>query len=232
MLNRGYDAVRSAAWPRGRFALDALAVFAVIVSALLDCGAAAAQTFRYPQNCDEVTGDEGDDPVVRMSIDAGEPIYRDYNVISIGDDTPPQWGIVMGPYDAGKTYNIYATYTPFLTSDTKVTFMEEGSAVYQPLPDPGDTFVGREAIRNSWTVIIVDNQNRSIPEAYVDFIPEFKGSSPYTMQADESGKIVLRCVQDARSYAITVYDKDHKYLYDGFFPVTDGTGSSRSQAYR
>jgi hypothetical protein len=215
------------------------AACAVMVLAAACAGPAVAQqTFVLPEVCISATGDEGDDPVVLVSLGTGEKTFTGFTLLHFVN--PVSWGILIKPYRAN-TYNIFTTYTPFLTSDRQSKFNVDLPSLMVPLPDPGVSGGREMQIWNTFTVTIMDAANKdSVPNAFVDFIPAFPGSSPYTMQADAQGHVVLNCVQQVSSgYRVTVYGADHNYLYDGSFPtnassLTDAAGkpagSSRSFA--
>lgn len=195
--------------------------------------AAAAQSFVLPKECTSATGDEGDDPVVVIAKGSGEATFTNFVLLRFVN--PISWGISISPFVAD-TYNIITTYTPFLTSDRLLQLNRNLPSLIVPLPAPGATSGRETAIYGTFVVTIMDKAGKdAVPNAFVDFIPDFVGSSPLEMQADSSGKITLNCVQqNFQGYNITVYDAGHQYLYDGSFPAdassvataVEGEGSS------
>lgn len=208
---------------RRRFATGALA-------ALLLPASAEAQVFNLPQQCTSgATGSEDEeDPVVLISLGTGQKNFRGFELSSASRN---RWYIKIAPAQA-QQYNVFVTWTPFLTSDMTINLNNNRPSVSYTLPEAGVTGGRRMTIWRTYTLTINDASGKQVvPNAYVDFVPAFDGSSPYTMQANAQGVIVLNCVQQVSSgYHITVYDQTHKYLYDSTFGSTGLTASARGDA--
>lgn len=194
----------------------------LLAGALVVPGAAEAQSFTLPQECAQygATGSEGDDPVVIVVDNYVNQWITTFTLQLISQQPVIQWGITISPFRGGLSgYNIFTTYTPFLTSDALVQSPSSWSAFNVYLPQPGVSAGRRTAIYGTFNLQIRNQaQTTPVPYAFVDFIPDFVGSSPLTIQADGNGMIALRCVQqNFQGYNITVYDANHQYLYDGSF---------------
>lgn len=187
-------------------------------------GMAHAQSFTLPQECAKygATGSEGDDPVVLVVDNYVNRWIYHFSLHLVSKTPIIQWGVSISPFRGGTSgYNIFTTYTPFLTSDTLVSSPASKPSYDVFLPQPGVTAGRKTAIYDVFTLTITDKTGKTpIPNAFVDFIPDFTGSSPLTMQANSSAQIILYCVQqNFQGYNITVYDANHQYLYDGSFPT-------------
>lgn len=194
--------------------------------------AAAAQVFKLPSECTSATGAEDlDDPVVLISLGSGEQNFTGFTLLNPPKGTTT-WGIQVIPAAAAQ-YNLFVTYTPFLTSDRTIVFPYNRPSAIFLLPAPGVTGGRKMKIWANFPVTIYDAPGKQIvPYAYVDFIPAFNGSSPYTMQANGQGVIPLNCVQQVSGgYRITVYDQNHAYLYDGSFQ-TNALAATRQPGAR
>lgn len=221
----------AAALARTRGSLRVGTAVAVSLLVLAGARAAAAQAFQLPQECTHgATGSEGtepgkgDDPVVIVSQGASAKPFNDFTVVHRMGGS---WAIRMTPAPAA-TYNVITTYTPFLTSSRLVQIPYSRPSFYVLLPAPGVTDGRQWKIYDTYTVTVMDStDSQALPYAFVDFIPFFVGSSPLTIQADGNGQIVLNCVQQvSTAYDITVYDRNHKYVYDGSFPTTGSATAS------
>ena len=191
--------------------------------------AVTAQSFVLPEGCSSATGDEGFDPVVIVSQGSGEKKFTNFGLQKFVN--PVSWGIWFVPYTPD-TYNIITTYTPFLTSDRLLQLGTRLPSLMVPIPAPGVSWGRETAVYPTWTVRFMDKSGKNpVPLAFVDFIPDFVGSSPLTIQADADGYITLNCVQqNFQGYSITVYDKDHNYLYDGSFKADNSTLTAEAGA--
>lgn len=189
-----------------------------------------AQSFRIPDSCNDLaTGSEDDlDPVAIISYDAGRKVIQGVSPTEtiMGDG----WFVVLDK-PVPDTYSYITTYTPFLT--TVKTEYVEGLFKTIQLPAPGFSTVGTK-----WHIfpaleltVSIDGRDGG-PNAYgfVDFIPYFPGSSPFTLELDKDGEVKLHCVQAVNPYyEITVYASDGNYLYDGYFKTTAAT--AKAEAY-
>lgn len=198
---------------------------AVIVILLASPAVAHAQSFTLPKECQHgATGAEGDDPVVLLVDNYLNQWVDNFTLVRISGPPVIEWGITISPFRGGISgYNIFTTYTPFLTSSAFVSAPGNEPSRNVTLPRAGDMTVGRKTVVwDNFTVTIhTKSGSQIVPYAYVDFIPDFVGSSPLTIQADANGQIVLFCVQqNFDGYNITVYDQNHAYLYDGSFPAS------------
>lgn len=216
---------------RARRAVTAAAV-SLLVLALCGSRTAAAQAFQLPQACRwGATGSEGmlpgqgDDPVVLVVRGSNAVPVTSFSMFSFGK--PPAWWISISPFQGG-TYLVVTTYTPFLTSSVFIDDSNPSPSYPVALPPPGVSAGSQWSIHDTFTVTIMNAAgSQPLPNAYVDFIPEFVGASPLTMQADGNGNIVLHCVQSVSTgYDITVYDSSHTYLYDGSFSTNATTSMS------
>lgn len=195
-------------------------------------GTAGAQSFTPPAACTHgVTGSEGDDPVVLVVDNDARSWLINVPLTLVSSNTPIQWGITISPFRGGGFgYNIFTSYTPFLTSDAFISYPSNLPKYEFILPQPGVSAGRQTAVYDVFQVTIVDSRRSPIPFAMVDFIPDYAGSSPLTIQADGNGVVTLFCVQqNFQGYNITVNDANGKYLYDGSIP---GTKSFRRGAKR
>lgn len=195
----------------------------ILAAGMLAVPAAAhAQSFTPPKACQYgATGSEGDDPVVLVADQDHKQWLTRFGLGVVGQN-PIQWGVIISPFVGGiNGYAIYTTYTPFLTSDIYVRDPSSFPSYSVVLPQPGVTSGRPTEVYSSWTVTFTDKSGQSpVPYAFVDFIPDYVGSSPLTIQADSAGKITLFCVQENfQGYNFTIYDQNHNYLYDGSFLV-------------
>lgn len=195
---------------------------AVIAILLASPAVAHAQSFTLPKECTNgATGSEGDDPVVLVA----DQYHKQWLIrfgLQVVSQNPIQWAVSISPFVGGiNGYAIYTTYTPFLTSDAYVRDPSNRPSYTVLLPQPGVTAGRATGIYSSWTVTFTEKGgNTPVPNAFVDFIPDFVGSSPLTIQADSQGRITLYCVQENfQGYNFTIYDQNHNYLYDGSFAV-------------
>lgn len=186
--------------------------------------AQAQPSFRIPQICNGLASGSEDelDPVVLITLNAGRTFLYNFRVSP--STVAGRWFVrLQNP--TPDTYLFVTTYTPFLIS-TKSVRMADRPSVTTFLPDPGDSEGSLWPVRATYVVTVVDQNNHALPFGIVDFIPAFAGSSPYTLQATNQGTITLNCVQaQPNGYAVTVYDPNGNYLYDGRFPV-DRSGAS------
>jgi hypothetical protein len=197
-------------------------------------GAAAAQGFTLPKECAQIgaSGAEGDDPVA-LVVDNNAKRYLITPVTVVGNTSPIEWQTSISPFVGGLTgYSIFVTYTPFLTSDVFVRDSGSWGSYAVTLPQPGVTGGRQTAIFPTFKLLIRDQaQQNPVPYAMVDFIPDFAGSSPLTIQADQNGYVMLYCVQqNFQGYNITINDSAGKYLYDGSFKATGNNLASAKAA--
>ncbi|MEP9358775.1 hypothetical protein [Sphingomonas sp. KR3-1] len=197
-------------------------------------GAAAAQGFTLPKECTKygASGAEGDDPVVLIG-DNFTKLYINASANLVSDKAPITWSTTISPFRGGMYgYSIFVTYTPFLTSDVFVSDPSDWGWYTQTLPQPGVTGGRETAIYDVYQVLIRDKaQKVPVPNAMVDFIPDFVGSSPLTIQADSNGVVTLYCVQqNFQGYNITVNDAAGNYLYDGSIPGTKSGFQAKATA--
>jgi hypothetical protein len=211
--------------PRSRVAA---AFRGCLLAAVLAIPATAqAQSFMLPQPCRQsglASGNEGFDPVVILVDNFTTQPALNFTLLQISGPPTIEWGITISPFRGGQAgYTIFTSYTPFLTSTTLVSEPGNEPSKNVLLPRAGDVVVGRKTAVYPTYELTIRNKSQSqiLPYAYVDFIPDFVGSSPLTIQADASGKIMLYCVQqNFQGYNITVYDQNHAYLYDGSFAAS------------
>lgn len=201
-----------------------------LFAALLAMAApAAAQSFTPPKECKHgASGSEGDDPVVLVvDRDANQYLIAPVNLVT---STPPiQWSVTISPFrNTIAGYQVFTTYTPFLTSDTAVSGPSVLPKYELILPQPGVTGGRYTAVYDIYNLTVINLQTKApIPFAIVDFIPDFIGSSPLTIQANGNGVISLYCVQqNFQGYNITVHDSQGNYLYDGSFAASGSLGTS------
>ena len=189
--------------------------------------AAQAQAFTLPKACVHgASGNEGFDPVVLVVDHYANQWITSFGIGVVGQN-PIQWGATISPFRGGLSgYTIFTTYTPFLTSDVFVNNPSNWQSYNVFLPQPGVTGGRQTAIYDVFQVLIRDkSQSTPVPNAIVDVIPDYAGSSPLTIQADGQGVLTLFCVQqNFQGYNVTVYDASGNYLYDGSIP-----GSKSSQ---
>ncbi|PTR14386.1 hypothetical protein C8R31_10658 [Nitrosospira sp. Nsp2] len=204
----------------------------LLAAMLLAAGASMAQSFTLPKECAKygATGSEGDDPVVLVVDNDVNRWLINVPLRLVSPGPPIQWGIIIWPFrNTQAGYSIFATFTPFLTSDAFVADSRSMPSYELILPQPGVTAGRQTMIYDVFPVMIVDSQNAPIPNAFVDFIPDFVGSSPLTLRADGNGVITLLCVQqNFQGYNITVHDSTGKYLYDGSMPGKRSTQTNAS----
>lgn len=197
-------------------------------------GAAHAQSFTMPTECRHgATGSEGDDPVVLLVDNYLTRWVDNFTLVLISGPPVIEWGISIAPFRGGQSgYSIFTTYTPFLTSSALVSEPSNYPSHNVTLPRPG-VMAGRKTVVYDSFTVQINNKSGSAPvaNAFVDFIPDFVGSSPLTLQADGSGLITLFCVQqNFDGYNITVHDASGNYLYDGSIPGTKSLAASETES--
>ncbi len=193
---------------------------------------AHGQSFTMPSECKHgATGAEGDDPVVILVDNYLSRPVDTFTLVLISGPPVVEWGITISPFRGGLYgYNIFTTFTPFLTSSAFVSQPSNEPSKNVTLPRPGYMAGRKTAVYDVYPILIRDkSQTNPVPFAYVDFIPDFVGSSPLTLQADSKGVIPLACVQqNFDGYNITVYDANHQYLYDGSFSASSNVAAAAS----
>ncbi len=190
---------------------------AVAVVFLLAFGNANAQNFNVPKECG--TEVSGIDPLYTDLPPVASVLYNDGNSELPGrvfqDTRTKNWFVELNITNAFPTYLIVATYTPFLQSYAAVNFPSMG--VYnQQLPAAGVYYNPQYKLYPKVTLPITTTltSKTPMPGAFVELAPDFPGSSPYTVEADENGNVILYCFTALPSgNDVTVFTPDHDFAY-------------------
>ena len=190
--------------------------------------ACADAQFVIPEVCKNgVTGDVDFDPIVIISRSIGEVLVKDFEVL--GPIAARKRWLLKLTKPANDIYFVFVNYTPFLTSNLTLKVSTSPPASFWTLPAAGAGDGKNLKIFPTFTLTVSSPTGGVVPNAIVDFIPPFDGSSPFTMQADGKGEIVINCIQQAPfgAYDVTVSDDKGAYLYDGIFVASGkGTGAT------
>ncbi|MEJ0024802.1 MAG: hypothetical protein WDN01_02140 [Rhizomicrobium sp.] len=180
---------------------------------LLPAAAMADPNFQVPDMCKStgVTGSEeaeaGEPPVVTITYNSGKQEVT--SVVTLTVNTDKIWFASVALPAYRDDYLVTTTYTPFLQS-----YMQVSSSTRQPfaLPPPGWNYQKKFA---TVQIQIQDGSGKLIPNAYIELAPDYDGSSPYTMQADQNAMVTINCltVPFVGGTPATVLDPNHNILY-------------------
>lgn len=195
--------------------------------------AAAAQQFNVPSACrDSVTGADEDLPPVVLVSDG----KRGVEIFGLFRDKGGNWWVEINA-KAYTTYLLLATYTPFLQSYRAFVSVATGIRTL-PVPAPGVYSNKQYHLYNyvDITVYTTATSNTPMPGAFVEMAPDFDGSSPYALQADQNGVVHIGCFTAyPTGNPATVYYPNHTYAYDVNYDITPNrvnaaTGVARPRA--
>ncbi len=191
---------------------------------------ALAQNFNVPSAC--TNGVEGSDdlysdlpPVASVTYNGGK---SEIPGIVTQDEKTKNWFVTVNITNAFPTYLIVATYTPFLQSYRAGTFRTIGQFI-EPLPAPGVYSNPQYKLYSFVTITVTTSPTSTepMPGAFVEMAPDFAGSSPYPMQANSEGKLVINCFTALPAgNPATVFTADHEYAYDTTYTFTPTKDSS------
>lgn len=192
----------------------------IYLSLLLSLGASSAhaQDWLTPSVCASgVTGNEEDEP----------PVVEFYSGPSPHNQTLQDGSLISAPYfskgvgyvdvtvqNAFNSLYLTVSYTPFLGGYS--TFFVRGNGRWTvQLPSAG--FVNTPQQKTYETVTFtISNSGTPMPFASVMITPDFVGSSPYTMQADSNGQIVVNCFQSfPTGNSIYIVSQDGQVALEG-----------------
>lgn len=194
---------------------------------LLPASEAAAYNFLVPDVCqNSVTGADGaetdDPPVVTITYNDGRDTL-DANIQLVTNESKNWWIFGFPLPDLFATYLVTTTYTPFLQSYYAASYTELSREPFVLRP-PSYNY---QQIRAKVTITVNDQLGRPLPNAYLEMAPNFGGSSPYTLQADETAKVQINCftVYNVGGNPATVLDPNHNVLYStNIFFDSSGAG--------
>jgi len=192
-----------------------LAVLPAICFSLIH--SAYAQNFNVPSVCTNgVSGTESlyDNlpPIASVTYNGGASSVRG---VVTQDTSTKNWFVTVNITNAFPTYLIVATYTPFLQSYRAGTFRTIGEFVEQ-LPAPGVYSNPQYHLYSFVTITVMteDGGSTPMPGAFLELAPDFVGSSPYSIQADSEGKVILNCFTALPAgNPATVFTADHDFAY-------------------
>ena len=192
----------------------------ILILLLLPASAGAADyNFIVPVQCQEpvgqfnVTGadgaEAGDPPVVTVTYDDGKKVVP--GTPSVVTNSLLAWYLVDLPLpDVFATYLVTTTYTPFLQSYVAASYQQLSKQPFQ-LPFPS---WNSQQIVPKVTITVQDQSGTPIPYGYLEMAPNFGGSSPYTLKADENALVRIDCFTAyVGGNPATVLDANHNLLY-------------------
>lgn len=190
-----------------------------ILIAFAASNAAFATDFIAPSNCGSVTptggassdlATEGDPPVVEMYLPRWTTGNVPAEVLAIQrDSTSGDWQIyAYAP--AGGQYYIQAVYTPFLQTFQTID-MKNGESKYITLARLTNGTPGHPTASS-----LEVNIGSKYAGGFVEFAASIGASEPFTMQLDQSGKVMVYCLAyNVNGYPVTVYNAEHEFVGTG-----------------
>jgi hypothetical protein len=161
-------------------------------------------------------------PVVTVSYTRGTGLgyVDDAAIVMVGDQpkvaftAPTSWSV--------DNFLLVVTYTPFLQSYQGLVPTPSGQTVV-PLPPPGWFSDPRYRLIGRIGLTVRLGNGQPVPNAILEIAPEFPGSSPYTLEADRNGQLVISCFTYRPEISVTAYDAQGT-LYQGTIAL-DGVSS-------
>ena len=152
-----------------------------------------AKDWKIPDVCNNtVTGDDDDDPPIITIF--GIKGTRQFPLVVNNFEFSLNGGQaqVFVPTNLDHAF-IIVSYTPFLNG----YFGGTGDVLFAgvqtvTLPDPGAPDTAQRKLYGQ-VLITLQANNQTLANANVQFEPEFDGSSPYTVQANGQGQILINC---------------------------------------
>ncbi|WP_233968913.1 hypothetical protein [Pectobacterium polaris] len=201
---------------------------AMILLVFISSSASAVPNFVVPGWCStygvtdapsDETATDGDEPVVEVYFtpedDSGEIAITNIKIYATADNV---WLVQFeAPYEGH--YNINTSYTAFLTTYQSYQVLEKGITGIIPLSLPGSDNNTTHLPR---LIINVKNGQITYPKSFIEFLPDYNGADPFTMQADENGQAIVFCIDMNFAIYVTVYDSNHVYVGSGLLGE-DGT---------
>jgi hypothetical protein len=204
---------------------------------LLPASAAAADyNFQVPDKCKGSTGEylvtgadeaeTGEPPVVTITYNAGRNTLT--SPVTLGyDERTKLWAAIVAlpPLSGGDVYLVTTTYTPFLQS-----YFAVQSNVSQPFTLPPPSWNNQQILPEA-TITLTDQSDNKIPYGYLEMAPNFGGSSPYTLQADENALVHIYCFTAyVGGNPATVLDRNHNLLFSTNITFTNSSFETPSSA--
>jgi hypothetical protein len=158
---------------------------------------AFAQAWTTPSACTSgVTGNEEDDPPIVEFYEGNSPstlTLRDsVGAVTFNRGTGYAQVTIANSFDS---FYLTVSYTTFLGGYVAPTVRNWNSQQIFTLPDPGYANSPQSKLYGSVTFTFRDNSSNLMRNASVMFVPDFPGGSPYTIQADNDGKVTINCFQ-------------------------------------
>lgn len=152
-------------------------------------------------------------PVVTISYTRGTGLFYvdDAAIVMVGDKpgvaftAPTSW--------TADNFLLVVTYTPFLQSYQGLVPTPRGQTVV-PLPPPGWFSDPRYRLIGRLGLTVRLQNGQPVPNAILEIAPEFPGSSPYTLEADQNGQLLISCFTYRPEISVTAYDAQGT-LYQG-----------------
>lgn len=193
--------------------------FIIISAAFAASNIALATDFIAPSNCSSVTptggassdlATEGDPPVVEMYLPRWTTGNVPAEILAIQrDSTSGDWQIyAYAP--AGGQYYIQTVYTPFLQTFQTID-MNKGESKYITLARLTNGTSGHPTASS-----LEVNIGSKYAGGFAEFSASVDDSEPFTMQLDQSGKVMVYCLAyNVNGYPVTVYNAEHEFVGTG-----------------
>jgi hypothetical protein len=125
------------------------------------------------------------------------------------------WWAPITVTDPKLPHRFLISYTPFLYTDTLITF-GRGGAMYVLLPIPGQYSDPLYHLYSTVSITVLQpHVSKPWPLAFLEMAPPFADSDPYTLQADENGVVKVGCFTALpKGNPATVLAPNHSYAYD------------------